>query len=72
MPFAAAVLSVIGRRVRIEQVLKSGTKTVLERNPWDVSVVLRMDKLAVNTRAYCSSLIGAEKPLAKSLPSRYR
>ena len=33
------VVTVTERRIKIEQVLKSGTKTVLERNPRDVSVI---------------------------------
>ena len=40
------VLTVKDRRVKIEQVLKSGTKTVLKRNPRDVSVIVGVDKLA--------------------------
>ena len=46
------VVAVTDRRVRIEQVLKSGTKTILERNPRDVSVIVGVDELAVNTQDY--------------------
>ena len=51
------ILSITGRRLQIEQVLKSGTKTTLERNPWDVSVIVGADELAVNTQAYFDSLV---------------
>ena len=51
------ILSVTGRRVQIEQVLKSGRKTTLERNPGDVSVIVGADELAVNTQAYFNSLV---------------
>ena len=55
------VLSAIDRRVKIKQVLKSGTKTLLARNPREVSVVVSVDEFAINSRAYFSSLTGAEK-----------
>ena len=56
------VLSVTPRRVKIEQVLKSGTKTMLERNPRDVSIVVGVEELAVNTRAYFSMITKEEEP----------
>ena len=55
------VLSVTDRRVKIEQVLKSGTKIVLERNPLDVSVIVGVDALAVNTQGYFDRLMAATK-----------
>ena len=41
--------------------LKSGTKTILERNPRDGSVVVSMDEYAIITKAYFSCLMGTEK-----------
>ena len=38
-----------GVAVKIEQVLKSGTKTVLERNPRDVSVIAGVEEVSVNS-----------------------
>ena len=55
------VLSVTERRVKIEQVLKSGTKTVLERNPRDVSVIVGVEELTVNTQDYFNRLMAATK-----------
>ena len=55
------VLSVTDRRVQIDEVLKSGTKTILERNPRDISLVISADEYAVNTRAYFSRLEEAKK-----------
>ena len=45
----------------MKQVLKTFTKTVLEKNPRDVSVVVSVDEFAVTYQAYFSSLVGAEK-----------
>ena len=59
------VLTATDRKVRIEQVLKSGTKTVLERNPRDVSVIVGADTLAVNTCDYFSKLLEAERSPSK-------
>ena len=59
------VLTATDRRVRIEQVLKSGTKTVLERNPRDVSVIVGANTLAINTRDYFSKLLEAERSPSK-------
>ena len=53
------VVAVTDRRVRIKQVLKSGTKTVLERNPRDVSVIAGVDALVVNTQDYFDRLVAA-------------
>ena len=51
--------AVTDRRVRIEQVLKSGTKTILERNPRDVSIIVGVDELAVNTQDYFNRIVAA-------------
>ena len=53
------VVAVMDGWVRIEQVLKSGTKTILERNPRDVSVIVGVDELAVNTQDYFDKLMAA-------------
>ena len=53
------VVAVTDRRVRIEQVLKSGTKTILERNPRDVSIIAGVDELAVNTQDYFDKIVAA-------------
>ena len=55
------VLSVTERRVKNEQVLRSGTKTVLEMNPRDVSVIVGVEELAVNTQGYFERLMAATK-----------
>ena len=53
------VVAVTDRRVNIKQVLKSGTKTVLERNPRDVSIIAGVDELAVNTQDYFDRLVAS-------------
>ena len=53
------VVAVTDRRVKIEQVLKSGTKAVLERNPRDVSVIAGVEELAVNTQDYFDRLVAS-------------
>ena len=59
------VLSVTDRKVRIEQVLRSGTKTILERNPSDVSAIDDVDSLAITTRDYFSKLLEAKRSPSK-------
>ena len=59
------VLSATDRKVKIEQVLKSRTKTVLERNPRDVSAIVDVDSLAITTRDYFSRLQEAERSPSK-------
>ena len=51
--------------MKIEQVLRSGTKTVLERNPRDVSVILDVESLAITTQDYFSKLLEAERSPSK-------
>ena len=51
--------TVTERRIKIEQVLKSGTKTVLERNPRDVSVIAGIEEVSVNSQDYFNRLMGA-------------
>ena len=53
------VVAVTERRIKIEQVLKSGTKTVLERNPRDVSVIAGVDEVSVNSQDYFKRLLGS-------------
>ena len=55
------VLNVTDRRVKIEQVLRSGTKTVLERNHSDVSVIVGVEEFAVNTQSFYDRLMAATK-----------
>lgn len=43
------------------QVLNSGTKSVLERNPRDVSIIVGVNELAVNTRDVFSRLVKEEE-----------
>ena len=62
------VLSATNRRVQIEQVLKSGTKTVLERNPRDVSRIVGVDEYATNSREYFARLMGADGVPATKVP----
>ena len=59
------VLSATDRKVKIEQVLRSGTKTVLERNPRDISVIMDSGSLAFNTQDYFSRLLEAERSPSK-------
>ena len=59
------VLYATDRKVKIEQVLRSGTKTVLERNPRDVSVVVDAESLAITTQDYFSKLLKAERSPSK-------
>ena len=60
-----SLLSVTDRKVRIELVLRSGTKTILERNPRDVSAIVNVDSLAITTRDYFSKLLEAKKSPSK-------
>ena len=53
------VVSVTDRRIKIGQVLKSGTKTVLERNPRDVSVIAGVEEVAVNSQDYFDRLVAS-------------
>ena len=53
------VVAVTDRRIRIEQVLKSGTKTILEGNPRNVSVIAGVDEIAVNTQDYFDRIVAA-------------
>ena len=53
------VVAVTERRIKIEQVLKSGTKTVLERNPRDVSVIAGVEEVSVNSQDYFIRLLGS-------------
>ena len=59
------VLSATDRKVMIEQVLRSGTKTILERNPRLVSAIVDVDSLAITTRDYFSKLLEAERSPSK-------
>ena len=59
------VLSATDRKLKVEQVLKSGTKTVLERNPRDVSVIVDAESLAINAHDYFSKLLEAERSPSK-------
>ena len=59
------VQSATDRMVKIEQGLKSGTKTVLERNPRDVSAIVDVDSLAITTQDYFSRLQEAERSPSK-------
>ena len=52
-------MAVTERRIKIEQVLKSGTKTVLERNPRDVSIIAGIEEVSVNSQDYFSRLLGS-------------
>ena len=53
------MVAVTERRIKIEQVLKSGTKTVLERNPRDVSVIAGVEEVSVNSQDYFNRLLGS-------------
>ena len=53
------VVTVTDRRIKIEQVLKSGTKTVLERNPRAVSVIAGVEEVAVNSQDYFDRLVAS-------------
>ena len=53
------IVAVTERRVKIEQVLKSGTKTVLGRNPRDVSVIAGIEEVSINSQDYFNRLLGA-------------
>ena len=59
------VLSATDRKVKIEQVLRSWTKTLLERNPKDVSVIIDAESLAITTQDYFSKLLEAERSPSK-------
>ena len=64
------VVTVTDRRIKIEQVLKSGAKTVLERNPRDVSVVAGVEEVAVYSQDYFNRLVAlSSKSLTTALPS---
>ena len=62
------VVSVKERRVMIEQVLKSGTKTVLERNPRDVSVIAGVEEVSINSQDYFNRLLGATSKSPSAAP----
>ena len=56
------IVEVMSRKVKIG-------KTVLERNPCDVSVLVSDDKLAINSTDYLSNLMTLEKnPDLKLVP----
>ena len=59
------VLSATDRKVKIEQVLKSGMKTFSERNPRDVSAIVVVDSLAITTRDYFTRLLEVERSPSK-------
>ena len=64
------VVTVTDRRIKIEQVLKSGTTTVLERNPRDVSVIAGVEEVAVNSQDYVNRLMASSsKSPSTALPS---
>ena len=64
------VLSVTPKRVKIEQVLKSGTKTILDKNPRDVSIIVGVEDLTINTRAYFSAITEEREPLVSHPPCK--
>ena len=51
--------------MKIEQVLRSGTKTVLERNSRDVSMIVDAESLPITTQDYFSKLLEAERSPSK-------
>ena len=61
------VLTATNRKISIEQVWKSGTKTVLERNLRDVFVVVGVEELAIHTTKYFSKLLETESSPSKPL-----
>ena len=53
------VVTVTVRGIKIEQVLKSGTKTVLEQDPCDVSVIAGVEEVAVTFHDYFDRMMGS-------------